>query len=161
MIFREATIEERPFLFQEGYKEWPKNRTFEQYCFDNSKDDINGIRYILDEGGQIVCSAVILQLESIDERTVYGFGSILTSQCFRGKGYGVELVKKCIALNCNENTIIILYSDINPSYYKKLGFRILPQELQKYPKSICMAYCEDNAWHELINVNKDIIPDYF
>lgn len=161
MIFREATLGERPFLFQEGYKEWSKNRTFEQYCADNSKDDINGTRYVLEHEGQILCSAVLLRLKSINGKAVYGLGSILTSQNARGKGYGIELVKKCMEITFKANTIIFLYSDINPVYYQKFGFRILPKELQKKPQSFCMAYCEENIWLELLNAAKDVIPDYF
>lgn len=161
MIFRQAAKEERPFLFQEGYKEWSKARTFEQYCIDNSKDDAIGTRYVIEEHGQVVCSAVLLQLKSIKGIAVYGLGSILTSQNHRGKGYGIELVKSCMKLVSDSNTIIFLYSDINPSYYEVLGFKSLPAKLQKYEKSICMAYCQKHIWAELVNTKAAAIPNYF
>ena len=159
MLFRQAAKEEIPCLFQEGYKEWSKNRTFEQYCIDNSKDDEIGTRYVIEEDGQVVSSTVLLRLKSINEHNVYGLGSILTSKDHRGKGYGIELIKKCIDLVYN--SIIFLFSDINPSYYEKFGFRILPKYLQKCEKSICMAYCNDSVWNELIKVDVDRLPDYF
>lgn len=161
MLFRQAAKEEIPFLFQEGYKEWRKNRTFEQYCLDNSKDDAIGTRYVMEENGQIVSSAVLLRLKSIPGKNVYGLGSILTSKIHRGKGYGIELIKKCMRLIPDDNTIIFLYSDINPAYYEKFGFQILPKELQKYEKSVCMAYCNEWVWNELINADADSIPNYF
>lgn len=161
MIFRQAAKEERAFLFQEGYKEWSKARTFEQYCIDNSKDDTIGTRYVIEENSRIVCSSVLMQLQSISGLAVYGLGSILTSQNHRGKGYGSELIKRCINLVPDANTIIFLYSDIHPSYYEKLGFQSLPAKLQKYEKSICMAYCQEPVWSALANANAADVPDYF
>jgi predicted N-acetyltransferase YhbS len=161
MIFRQAEKKEIPYLFQEGYKEWSKNRTFEQYCIDNSKDDEIGTRYVIEEDDQIVSSTVLLRLKSINGLPVYGLGSILTSKDHRGKGYGIELIKNCIDLAANNNSIIFLFSDIHPSYYVKFGFRILPKDLQKCEKSICMAYCKDLVWNELIKVDIDKFPDYF
>ena len=161
MIFREAAKEEIPFLFQEGYKEWSKNRTFEQYCVDNSKDDAIGIRYVIEENGVIASSTVLLRLESLLGKNVYGLGSILTSQNHRGKGYGSELIKQCIKLIPGDNTIIFLYSDIKPAYYEKFGFQSLPEKLQKYEKSVCMAHCTELVWNELIKANAAVIPDYF
>lgn len=161
MIFRQATKAEIPFLFQEGYKEWSKSRTFEQYCIDNSKDDESGTRYVIEVNGQIVSSTVLLRLKSINRNDTYGLGSILTSKDYRGKGYGIELIKKCIDLVSNDGTIIFLFSDINPSYYEKFGFRILPKNLQKCQKSVCMAYCNELVWSDLLKADVDKLPDYF
>lgn len=161
MIFRQAAKAEIPLLFQEGYQEWSKNRTFAQYCLDNSKDDAIGTRYVLEANGHIVSSAVLMQLTSSKGTAVYGLGSILTAKNHRGKGYGGELVKKCLKLVPADNTVVFLYSDINPSYYEKLGFQSLPPELQKYDKSVCMAYCKKNVWAELLSADIADIPDYF
>ncbi len=161
MIFRQANKEERPLLFQEGYKEWSKNRTFEQYCIDNGKEDAIGKRYVIEKDGEIVSSAIIIRLRNINGKDSYGFGSIVTSEKHRGKGYGIELIKNCINLIYTDNTIIFLYSDINTSYYEKLSFRILPNILQKYEKSVCMAYCKVDIWDELLNAKIDVIPNYF
>lgn len=161
MIFRETHKEEIPLLFQEGYQEWSKNRTFEQYCLDNSKDDAIGTRYVIEKNGEIVSSVVLIRLENINGMEVYGLGSILTSKLHRGNGYSIELIKKCINLIHSYNTIIFLYSDINPLFYEKLGFRILSDTLQKYASSVCMAYCKDDIWDRLLSTKVDVIPDYF
>lgn len=161
MIFREAKKEEIQLLFQEGYQEWSKNRTFEQYCLDNSKDDAIGTRYVIEKNGEIVSSLVLLRLKDTNEMEVCGLGSILTSKKHRGNGYSLELMKKCIALINSCNTIIFLYSDIKPLFYEKLGFRILSAKLQKYDKSVCMAYCNDDMWDKLISANVDVVPNYF
>ncbi|MCO5385207.1 MAG: hypothetical protein NHB14_04950 [Desulfosporosinus sp.] len=65
MIFRQALPQEINFIFSEGYKEWRKNRTFEQYCSDNAKEDVYGTRYVLDVDNEIVSSLIILKLKDI------------------------------------------------------------------------------------------------
>ncbi len=161
MIFRKANKKETPLLLQEGYQEWSKNRTFEQYCLDNSKDDAIGTRYVIEKNGEIVSSLVLIRFKNINGMEVYGLGSILTSKIHRGNGYSFELIKKCINLIHSYNTIIFLYSDINPGFYEKLGFRILPDKFQKYGSSVCMAYYQDDIWDRLLSTDVDVIPNYF
>lgn len=161
MIFREATKEEIHLLYQEGYQEWSKNRSFEQYCLDNSKDDAVGTRYIIEKNGEIVSSLVLIRLNNINGMEAYGLGSIVTSKIHRGNGYSMELIKRCINRIPSHNTVIFLYSEINPHFYEKLGFRILSDKLQKYDSSVCMAYCEDDVWDDLLSTKADVIPNYF
>lgn len=161
LIFRKANQEEIHLLFEQGYQEWSKNRTFEQYCIDNSQEDAFGTRYVMEKNGEIVSSTIVLKLDSINGNTVFGIGSVLTPQNHVGNGYATELLRKCINLVCEDTNIIFLYSDINPSFYEKLDFRILPLKLQKYKKSVCMVYCKLEVWNELLNCNIDLIPNYF
>ena len=51
MIFRQSKQEELDQLFRKGYKVWSRNRTFEQYSTDNSKEDAYGTRYVLEDNG--------------------------------------------------------------------------------------------------------------
>jgi predicted acetyltransferase len=161
MLFREAKSAEINLLFQEGYKEWSKNRTFEQYCIDNAKEDAYGTRYVLEVNGEIVSSTILLKLKDIHGKRTYGIGSVLTPKIHAGNGYATELLKNCLRQIYDDNTLIFLYSDINPSFYERFDFKILPPHLQKYQKSPCMVYCKDNIWHELLAGSKEIIPDYF
>lgn len=161
MIIRQAKKEEVGLLFEQGYQEWSKNRTFEQYCMDNSKEDAFGTRYVMEKNGEIVSSMIVLKLDSINGNKVYGIGSVLTPPNHVGNGYATNLLRKCIAWLSVDNPIILLYSDINPSFYEKSNFRLLPAQLQKYDKSPCMVYCNDEVWHELSNCSIDLIPNYF
>ncbi|GAB6153986.1 hypothetical protein JCM17380_27360 [Desulfosporosinus burensis] len=161
MIFRQVNQEEISLLFEQGYREWSKNRTFEQYCIDNSKEDAFGTRYVIEKNGEIVSSTIVLKLERINGKKAFGIGSVLTPQNHSNNGYATELLRKCVNLVYDENNIIFLYSEINPTFYEKLNFRILPLQLQRYEKSICMAYCKDEVWYELSNCNIDLIPNYF
>ena len=161
MIFRQANQEEISLLFTQGYQEWSKNRTFEQYCIDNSKEDAIGTRYVIEKNGEIVCSTIVLRLEKINQKEVFGIGSVLTPKNHRGNNYATELLKNCMNLVDGDNKIIFLYSDINPSFYERLDFKALPTPLQRYEKSLCMVHCKEEVWYELLNYNIDLIPYYF
>ncbi len=160
MIFRQAKPEEILSLFEEGYKEWSKNRTFEQYCIDNGKEDNYGTRYVIEVDLQIVSSTIVLKLKEFNGRKVYGFGSVLTPKIYAGNGYATELLNNCIKL-IQGDAVIFLFSDINPAFYEKFGFRILPPQLQKKEKSVCMAYCTDGIWEEILASSIDKLPGYF
>lgn len=161
MIFRQATPQELDVIFGEGYKEWHKNRTFEQYCTDNAKEDAYGTRLVIDVNNEIVSSLILLKLNDIIGKKVYGIGSVLTSKIHVGKGYATTLLNSCIIQKDNDDSLIFLFSDINPDFYKRFNFKILPPKFQKYKKSVCMVHCNDNSWNELQNCSIASIPDYF
>ncbi|QHQ63490.1 GNAT family N-acetyltransferase [Anaerocolumna sedimenticola] len=161
MLIRQAKLSEREELFREAYKEWSKNRTFEQYKADNSKEDEFGVRYVIEEDGKIVSSLIMLNLKELFGYKVYGFGSVLTPLEFAGKGYATSLLNDCMGKIDRENSIIFLYSEINPVFYERLGFKILPSYLQKDKKAVCMALCKDIIWLKLQNTSINRIPDYF
>jgi predicted acetyltransferase len=161
MIFRQSKPEEVEELFKEAYKVWSKNRTFQQYCVDNSKEDAYGIRYVIEDKKEIVSSLILLNLESIKGRKVYGIGSVLTSPKHKRKGYATELLKSSIAKVNDEAAVIFLYSELEPSFYERFHFRALPKNLQKDKGSICMVLCDDIMWKELLSSSIDHIPDHF
>lgn len=162
MTIREATQPERELLFKKAHQVWHKNRTLAEYIRDNSKEDAFGTRYIIDRGGEIVSSLIILRLGAIIGKKVYGIGSVLTPKPHTGKGYATILLKNCLKeIEKDGDALIFLYSDINPDFYKRLGFRLLPKELQKTPKSPCMVRCGEQNWNTLINGSIDQIPEYF
>lgn len=68
---------------------------------------------------------------------VFGIGSITTTMNDRRKGYASLLIKKVVdELQKQRNKPIILYSDINTLFYKKLGFVELPTSKQKYEDGV-------------------------
>lgn len=161
MIFRRSKQEEMNGLFQEGYQVWSRNRTFEQYCMDNGKEDAYGIRYVIEEKGEIVSSLILLSLKEIKGRKVYGIGSVLTPSIHKHKGYATELIKSCLEQINEKDAMTFLYSEITPSFYERFHFRALPENLQKDSGSICMVLCDDIMWEELHNMSIDMIPDHF
>jgi predicted GNAT family N-acyltransferase len=154
-------INEIDGLFKEGYKVWSKNRTFEQYCIDNGKEDAYGTRYVIDNNGEIVSSLILLNLKSILGRKVFGIGSVITPKLHEHKGYASKLLTQCIEQHTDKESIIFLYSDVHPSFYEQFHFRVLPDYLQKGKTGICMVRCDESIWSQLIKSQLDIIPDYF
>ncbi len=161
MLIREARKDEIPELLKEGYEVWNKGRSFDKYYTDNSKEDGYGVRYVVEEHKILVCSLIVLKLHTIGDYAVYGIGSVLTKSEFTGKGYATLLLKNCLENIIEKNRYVFLYSEINKSFYERLGFRALPKPLQKDGKALCMANCSDELWKELVRRDKRIIPDYF
>lgn len=160
MEFRQARISERQGLFAEGYKVWSSNRTFEKYCADNSREDDNGIRYVLDKDGEIVSSLMLLRLNDYKGSKVYGIGSVLTTKQHQGKGYATVLLLKTIE-TITGNSMIFLHSDIDPGFYARMGFRALPDKYQKKQNSVCMLRCSDEIWGDLTLGCEFQAPGYF
>jgi GNAT superfamily N-acetyltransferase len=57
----------------------------------------------------------------------FGVGSVYTVEEHRGQGHAETLLRE-VARNarCEGRRLALLYSDIRPSYYEKLGYRTLP-----------------------------------
>ena len=161
MIFRQANKEEIDELLSEGYKVWSKDRTFEQYYTENRKEDDFGTRYVIEDNGEIVSSLILLNLKSINSKMVYGIGSVLTPHAYKHKGYATELLKKCIQQMSVDASLVFLYSEIDPAFYGRYNFRVLPPDLQKDADSICMVLCDVDMWSVLINNDTTLIPDHF
>jgi predicted acetyltransferase len=161
VLIREAAPHERDELFLEGYKVWSKNRTFEQYCVENRKEDSYGTRYVMEQDSKILSSLILLRLKEICGCKVYGFGSVLTPPEYSGRGYATGLLKYCIENITVNDSIVFLYSEINPAFYEKFGFKALPPHLQKNGKAVCMALCSGAMWVRLLKVPAAHIPDYF
>jgi predicted acetyltransferase len=161
MVFRQAYNKEINQLFRDGYEVWSRNRSFEQYCIDNSKEDNYGTRYVIDLNEQVVSSLILLKLNNILNKNVYGIGSVLTLPAFKKRGFAAKLLKNCINLVYDDDTILFLYSEIKPSFYERFNFRELPVHLQKDSESICMVLCNDDIWDKLIDSSIEIIPDHF
>lgn len=161
MLIRKAREDEIIELFQDGYKVWHKGRTFEKYCIDNSKEDSYGVRYVIEENNNIVTSLILLKLNKIGDCMVYGIGSVLTKTDYAGKGYATCLLKSCLDKILEKNRYVFLYSEIDKSFYERLQFKPLPDQLQKDRKAVCMVSCSEELWEELLKKDINSVPDYF
>lgn len=160
MIFREARKSEFSGILKEGYVVWNKGRTLEQYCADNRKEDAYGTRYVVEDGGRIVSSLILLRLGKIFDRQAVGIGSVITPPEFRHKGYAAELMKNTVQL-AGSGDITFLYSEVLPAFYEAFGFRVLPSNMQKDPDSICMVRCETPVFERLLASGIALLPDHF
>ena len=161
MIFRESYPEEINEILIEGYQVWSKNRTLEQYCIDNRKEDAYGTRYVMEDNDEVVSSLILLHFDNLFDKKVYGIGSVLTHRNHKSHGYATELLNNCIRLVHNDDSMIFLYSEISPAFYERFQFRVLPDYLQKDSNSICMVLCGDVMWDRLLTSSIKLIPEHF
>ncbi|PSL40964.1 acetyltransferase (GNAT) family protein [Planomicrobium soli] len=153
MKVRQALPEEFQEIYKQGFKEWAKGRQLDSYIKDNQKEEENGIRYILvNDQEQIIASLMMIQFRP----TLYGIGSIVVNPVFRNQGFGKKLVREC--LEKHPEAAFILYSEIEPGYYEKMGFRVISNELQQSSKAICMIRAEDDLFEQVL---QEPIPGYF
>jgi predicted N-acetyltransferase YhbS len=86
--------------------------------------------FVIEEAGEVVCSlgAYPFQLFGPDEdRPARAIGAVFTPESQRGKGHAARLIRWVCAYYAEKGTQdFILYSDIDPGYYQKLGFVVLP-----------------------------------
>lgn len=166
MIFRKMREEEREQVFRIGFEEWGKQLTYEQYIVENLREEADGgIRYVLVHNGDVLASLIVFPVgESPCEKyEINGIGSVIVPKIHRGKRYGSIIMKHCLRLLTKENpnSITLLYSDIDPNFYSKLGFHILPKPFQYYQSSVCMAYGHKKAYKYFLTYADELIPYYF
>jgi predicted acetyltransferase len=69
-----------------------------------------------------------------------GIGSVATPPDLRRNGYASHLIKEFLGMRQSDPVrAVFLFSEVEPEFYEKFGFVVLPAELQKYPKSLCMV----------------------
>ena len=85
---------------------------------------------LVDDDGRILASAKQYDLEAVldNERVkAMGLGAVFTPEAHRGHGYGAELLRLMMARAAGEGFgLALLFSEIAPSYYEHLGFRLVP-----------------------------------
>lgn len=169
MKLRKLDKSEYPKVYQAGYKEWPKGRTFEQYVKDNQKEEAYGTRYgYVNSENKLIASLIVLSLTvktaNGEVLPIFGLGSIVVDEQYQGNGYGKAMITECLRLieTDNNHAVFMLYSEINPSYYNKFGFHPLPKKLQKYEAGCCMVRCNEKTLLPLLSVlTVDNLPAYF
>ena len=123
-----------------GYDAWKHDKTFDQYCAgkDTDRNHLRGTRYLLeDAAGQPVAALNVLRFRE----SLIGFASVATSPEQRGKGYGSLLLRAVMELYrfAQPDLRFLLFSEIKPAIYERLGFRVLPPEHQHFLPTPAMA----------------------
>ncbi|WP_445487043.1 GNAT family N-acetyltransferase [Niallia sp. 03133] len=167
MILRTIAGNEYSEVFQMGYKEWKKGRTYDQYIQDNQKEDAYGERYVyVNEDDNIIGSFIVLSLEiKLSNQTlkVFGIGSIVIHNNYQNKGFGTKMLKEFFSSYPieDDSSVFLLYSDINPQFYYPFSFKELPLQLQHSLNSTSMIRCSQKFYNKIEQVNKLDIPSYF
>lgn len=154
---REPKTEEFDEIYKMGFDVWADGESLESYldgCRTSPKYR-NGEWFVLEKNGSLLSSLLLHSFEN----NIYGVGSIATATNQRKNGYASVLIENVLRnLQTNRNSkITYLYSDINPEFYERFGFKILPQSLQKYKTTTCMVRFTDSE----IDFGKLNPPTYF
>lgn len=123
-----------------GYDAWKHDKTFDQYCAakDSDPHHLRGTRYLLEDvARQPVAALNVLRFRE----SLIGFASVATTPEQRGKGYASRLLRAVIELHrfAQVDVRFMLFSEVKPAIYERHGFRVLPPEHQRFPKSLAMA----------------------
>jgi len=123
-----------------GYDAWNNGNSVDDFCasYERDRNHLRGTRYLLeDPSGQPVSALNVLRFRE----NLIGLASVATAPEQRGKGYASLLVRAVMELHrfAQLDARFLLFSEVKPSIYERHGFRVLPAEHQRFPKSVAMA----------------------
>lgn len=123
-----------------GYDEWSNGSSVDDFCasYERDRNHLRGARYLLeDTSGQPVSALNVLRFRE----SLIGLASVATSPDQRGKGYASRLLRAVMELHrfAQPDARFLLFSEVKPTIYERHGFRVLPAEHQRFPKSLAMA----------------------
>jgi len=123
-----------------GYDAWNNGNSVDDFCasYERDRNHLRGTRYLLeDASGQPVSALNVLHFRE----SLIGLASVATSPEQRGKGYASRLLRAVMELHrfAQLDTRFLLFSEVKPTIYERHGFRVLPADHQRFPKSVAMA----------------------
>jgi GNAT superfamily N-acetyltransferase len=123
-----------------GYDAWNNGNSVDDFCasYERDRNHLRGTRYLLeDASGQPVSALNVLRFRE----SLIGLASVATSPEQRGKGYASRLLRAVMELHrfAQLDTRFLLFSEVKPTIYERHGFRVLPADHQRFPKSVAMA----------------------
>ena len=134
-----------------GFDAWNDGRDLATFLtsYKTYLPHLSGQRYVLETmDSKMVCGVNTLRLG----QNVIGLASLATAPQQRKNGYASLILKAVMALLRHENygTKFLLFSEINPKFYEKMGFEALPEEKQKFLPSLAMGQSHDRfSDHEM------------
>lgn len=141
-----------------GFDVWAEELSESDYLStcQNSPKYKKGQWHVLLVDDQIVSSLITYENEFELPSNCIGIGSVATSTNSRKRGYASHLVNEIASImESSEKSAIYLFSDIDASFYEKLGFELLTVP-PKYSSSPCMIRNISNS-----SALAQIEPSYF
>lgn len=132
--------EDEPSVLKFGFDAWGDGRTLGQFI-ESYQHDLNhqrGTRYLLAlPNGVPIANINTLRFA----RGLVGFASLSVDSAHRRQGHASTLLRAVMELFRMEDPEVrfMLYSEVMPEMYERLGFRRLDDTLQRYPPSVAMA----------------------
>jgi predicted N-acetyltransferase YhbS len=138
MQIRNAAPEELDGIYRMGFDAWGEGSPLDTYLEScrKSRKYREGTWYVLVDGKGTICSSLIRYVLSQD---TCGIGSLATPRERRRQGYASRLLTLALARFETEGYgNALLFSDIDPEFYRRHGFVGLPPQHQHSPGSLCM-----------------------
>ena len=137
---RVVAPEEEAMVLAFGHDAWGEGRSIKQFVdeYARDKNHIRGTRYLFEpSGGAPVANVNTLRFS----RGVVGIASLSVNPSHRRKGYASTLLRAVMELFRMENPDVrfLLFSEVKPEMYKRIGFRQLPDEHQHHLPSVAMV----------------------
>jgi predicted N-acetyltransferase YhbS len=87
-------------------------------------------RFALVNGDEVLASAKVYRFDaSLDDRPIQvaGLGAVFTPPASRGRGAAGDLIERLLDAAASDGAdLALLFSEIGPRYYERLGFEIVP-----------------------------------
>jgi GNAT superfamily N-acetyltransferase len=128
-----------------GYDAWGEGMSIEAFVSNYARHDRNhlrGTRYLLESPG----GEPLANLNTIGfARGLVGIASLSVNPTKRGQGHGSTLARAVMELLRTQDETIrfMLYSEVKPSMYERLGFSRVAEEFQFYLPSVAMITGKD------------------
>jgi len=137
---RKGAPEDDAELLPFGYDAWNKGRDLDTFLrdYDKSPNFQRGTRYLIESlDGTKWAKLNLLRFQ----RNVTGVASVATKPEHRRAGHASLLLHAVLEIVKLEepDTRFLLFSEVRPAIYERIGFRVLPDELQRFLPSLAMA----------------------
>ena len=126
---RPATDADRAQIYRNSYEMWGRpGMSLEEHIQwrMNCPQHNRGQFFAGNCGDRLVASLIVYPLKfALKERVVagMGIGSVYTVSEYRGRGFAVQMLNHVEQLQREAGTLVsLLYSDIDPGYYARLGY---------------------------------------
>lgn len=130
-----------------GFDAWSSPaQTLEAFVssYDTSRYHLRGTRYLL----ELLDGPIVADLNTLRfARGLYGIASVATAPAHRGRGYATLLLRAVLEIvrfqtqgvELDRPPRFLLFSEVPARTYEGCGFRVLPDEHQRFLPSIAMA----------------------
>lgn len=155
---RVAAPEDMTTVLAFGYDAWGAGMSEAEFTasYASNRNHLRGRRYIFElPSGEAVSNLNTIRFA----RGLTGLASLSVAKAHRRHGIGSLLVRAVMEIVRLEDptTRFMLYSEVGPTMYERLGFRVLPERLQFHPPSVAMA----TGGGEVTEREVDFLKEYF
>jgi GNAT superfamily N-acetyltransferase len=130
--------------------------------YEGSRNHLRGTRYLL----ELLDGTTLADLNTLRfARGVFGIASVATAPAHRGRGYATLLLRAALEIvrfqaegvEGERPPRFLLFSEVPPRIYEGAGFRVLPDEHQRFLPSVAMATGDDT----LTTAEAEALTRYF